>query len=234
MIVSNVLRQLSPPLGALILSAPNSPTFLALSSTCYMKSVHFVVRVALWAMRTIRISVAFIPRLYAGKALPMAGPDINIGVVLGVLVALRAMGYIGFPATPISDFILSILAGRSPVEIAQMIVLWIVITMTALGLRRPRAYEGLQHQRMNCHGLRLAIAIQRAGSVFAISRSASKGLRQQSAGKHPRCTPPAQALSINRPHLPMIRNFIARITGDRQPDFITACHRWNHSILGGL
>ena len=81
---------------------------------------------------------------------PVAGSattstSIDVGVVVGVLVTLGAVRQFETPVIAVPDGVLSVFTGRAPAEIAETIVVRIVIEMATECLAGPGAYEGFQH-----------------------------------------------------------------------------------------
>ena len=167
-------------LGALIF-----PTAIANAGFAYptvsagrFVGVRFGVLMPLWAVGAVGVFVALVLGFDTGSALAMPGAGNDVSVVLGVLMPLWAVGDIGFPASPVSDFVLRVLGWGSPVEIAQLIVVGVVVGMTALGLWRPWTYKGQQHESMNGYLITDSIPVQGDGSVSTTIHTPGLGLRQ--------------------------------------------------------
>jgi hypothetical protein len=74
----------------------------------------------------------------------MTGLGHDVSVVLGVLMALRAVGDVGLPTQSVFDRVTRILGGSTPVEVLQTVVVRVVIAVAAeqpLGARPNERLE---------------------------------------------------------------------------------------------
>jgi hypothetical protein len=168
--------------------------------------VGLVIWVTLWAVGSINVGIAFVFGFYTDTALSMARAGSAVGVLFGVLVTLRAMSLVGFPAVAISNFVSSILLRSAPIQVVKVIIVRIVITMTRLHPLGSRLDKSFKHQRMNSSLVRLPIAIQGATEVPATLNPANPHLRQHRAGRVA--------------NLPVVRDLIVGKVGDGNPAFI--------------
>ncbi len=219
-------------LGALVLPTAITNAGFARSTVGIAVGVRFVVLMALWAVGAVTVGVALVLGLDAGAALAMPGAGDDVGVRLAVFMALWAVGDVGFPASAISLFVLVVIVGSSPVEIAQLIVVGVIIAMAALVFRGPRTHKGFQHESVNRYLLGDPVTPQGDRSVVPLIRTSGPDLLQNAARPHPR-SPSAANLAVQRPHVALVGDLVAGIIGDRNPSFIIT-HRFNSSMLKGL
>lgn len=191
-----------------------------LSRTSNYVSINLVVGMPLGAMCSISICIAFVSGLYAGSTLPMPIARGYVGIIIIVFMTLWAVGNVRLPTSTVSLFIIIVLPGRSPVQIAQRIVGWIVIYVAPLHLGRPRTNEILQYQSMDSSPPQLAIAIQAANRIPSIQPTGHRWLQNP-----PRYTlwgsPSTRHFTIKRANSAVIRYLVAWKSRHRQPSFIT-------------
>lgn len=210
-------------LDTLVLARSITTTASAHSTASFGSvSILFGVLVLLWAMSAVSIGIALVPGLYASSTLPMARTGCTIGILFGVLVPLWAMSNVGLPVQPIPNSVSIVFDRSAPVQVAEIVIVAIVIFMAAIGFRRRSwSDKRLKHQYMNHHLLRSAIQIQSAGMIPVSLYPARHCVSQYAALENSSSSPSSRADPIQRPNPSSVRNLITKIAKHRTPTFLT-------------
>lgn len=179
----------SPTLRTLVLPSAFSHACLAhaLIRARWAISVGLVVWMTLWAVGSINVGIAFVLGPYTDTTLSVARSGSSVSVLLGVLVALGTMSFVGFVAVAVSNFVPGILLRSAPVQIVQTVIVGIVIAMTCLHPQGARLDKRLQHQRVDGSLIRLPVPVQSAAEIPTTLDASNLHLRQHRSGRvaHP-------------------------------------------------
>lgn len=219
-------------LTPLIFARTDPATLTTLSFAPNVNGVGFIVFMPLWALRAIGVGIALILRFLTRAALAMPSARSPVSISLSVLMTLGAFGYVRLPVQSVVDGVAPILSGSSPIQIAQAVVLMVVITMTALQPLGPLASERHQYKDVSQELFGNPIAIQSAPAVLALIAADHDLLEDAPLGDH-RSAPTTLTLPIQGSNPAFIRNCITGIAGDRQPSFITHNNNDNTSTRKG-
>ena len=157
------------------------------------------------------------------SAITMTGAWPNISIPWGIFMTLSAMGLRSFssrmmPTSP--NRILNILLRRAPVQIFQLIIVGIIITVTSLCPIGTRTDKGFKHQTMNHNLLTLSGSIKHASPILPYGTTTTHSrLRKQFTFQHFRCAPSTSYLAIQRLHTAPVRYFIAGVIKYWKPSF---------------
>lgn len=182
--------------------------------------VLFVVGMALWALCTISISAPLVTSFDAFSTLPMPSTGINVGVIFGVFVLLGAVSNIRLPVQAVNNSIVSVFNVCTPVEIRQKVVGPYVVSMATDESRWSFANKRHQHKQVNQKLTRLAISVQRNGTILTVPVVADHHWLQRPTRQTPRSAPATRHLTIQRTHSAVIRNLVIGIVFDGQPSFV--------------
>lgn len=176
------------------------------------------------------VGVSIISRFNASSTHSMTGTRNDISVSFCVFMVSRAMGDFRFPTQTVVNHVCRILTRSTPVQIRYVVVVGVVVAMKPPQFIGTNTNKGFQNKYMYHYLFRLPIFIQSASAISS-TRSSGQYLRKDSSLEHPWSSPSASALTIQRSYAAMIRYFIIRILGYRQPFFITS-HSYSLTLLG--
>jgi hypothetical protein len=200
----------------------SSQAFFTHSSirTRWTIGIHLVVWMTLRAMGSVVISVPLISGFHTCLANTMSRIWISVGIFLSVSMPSRAMGDIRFPAISIANFVLTIFARRSPIEIFKEIVIRIIVSMECPLTGGSRTDESFEDEDMDRSLVLLAVTGEATCPVTAISSSSFRS-DHNLALESLRGVPTTQNFTIKGTHAAMAGDFISQEIGDRQPQFFT-------------
>ena len=116
-------------------------------------------------------------------ALAGAGVGAVVGVGLIKRVTVDAASSTGQAVVAVSDLVLHVLGSSTPVQVAERVVISVVVTVAAVILvRRLRPHKSFQHQLVNLPANNLAVAVH-ADKVVAVSKVGTQHITASPASR---------------------------------------------------